>query len=264
MKIVFLSSDNYKHLLGLKWIINNVKDVNINSVVLSGASKDMCDDINRKYGVSVQENIDYNDIGNYGIVDLVISYGYPKKIKKPMINLARYGCINFHPGILPQYRGKGTYYYAMMDKTVKFYGMTAHFVDEEFDTGNIIKLYKFSLDNIKTGIDLSDYMWKNVGIKLLDEIIKLFLSNPYNIKTHKQEENNSKYYSQQDINNEKEISMFDKCNDVINKVNALWYPPYEGAYVYIDGQKFYLINQEQLDEYNKFYELQNKQFFERF
>lgn len=41
--------------------------------------------------------------------DLVVSYLFWRKIRKPLIVRPKYRCINFHPAILPDYRGLAGY-----------------------------------------------------------------------------------------------------------------------------------------------------------
>ena len=69
--------------------------------------------------------------------DIVVSYLYSRKIRKPMIENPQYGCINFHPAILPDWKGCGGYNIAILKKLPQW-GVTAHYVDETIDTGKII------------------------------------------------------------------------------------------------------------------------------
>src|SRR5205807_1787064 len=75
-------------------------------------------------------------------IDLVISFLFWKRIRKPLIELPRVACINFHPGPLPEARGFGPYSWALYNQ-LPFYGVTAHHVDENLDTGDIVKIRKF-------------------------------------------------------------------------------------------------------------------------
>ena len=80
-----------------------------------------------------------------GEIDLVVSYLYWRKIRKPLIEGPKYGCINFHPAILPDWRGTAGYNVAILNKLPEW-GATAHYVDESIDTGSIIKIFKFHFD----------------------------------------------------------------------------------------------------------------------
>lgn len=49
-------------------------------------------------------------------MDLAVSYLYPNKIRKPLIENPSFGCINFHPAILPDWRGTAGYNVAILNK----------------------------------------------------------------------------------------------------------------------------------------------------
>jgi len=82
--------------------------------------------------------------------ELGISYGYTKKIEPPMLYLARKGFVNFHPAPLPEYPMGPQYTENSQERGVKDkvmkWGVTAHYMDEEYDNGPIIKKVMFDLE----------------------------------------------------------------------------------------------------------------------
>ena len=74
-------------------------------------------------------------------VDLVISFLFWKIIKKPLIDFPKIGCINLHPAPLPDFRGFSPYSLAIYQNSPEW-GVSAHFVDEKIDTGDIVKVNK--------------------------------------------------------------------------------------------------------------------------
>lgn len=84
--------------------------------------------------------------------DLGISFLYTHKI--PPSELERtHRWINFHPGPLPEFRGRNLAYHAIASKSDHF-GATIHYMDKEFDTGNIIEVVRFSILTWHTAGDL--------------------------------------------------------------------------------------------------------------
>jgi methionyl-tRNA formyltransferase len=82
--------------------------------------------------------------------ELGISYGYTKKIESPLLHLARKGFVNFHPAPLPEYPmgpefTENSPERGIKDKVMKW-GVTAHFMDEKYDNGPIIKKVMFDLE----------------------------------------------------------------------------------------------------------------------
>lgn len=58
-------------------------------------------------------------------------------------------CYNFHPGILPQYRGAGAFSWAIINGEKKC-GITLHELDVDIDTGPIIAVQSFAVESWDT------------------------------------------------------------------------------------------------------------------
>jgi len=76
--------------------------------------------------------------------DLGVSYCYPRKITEPLLSIPKRGFVNYHPAPLPRYRGPTELEEAIRNKEVHW-GVTVHYMDENYDTGPIIKIKKFDL-----------------------------------------------------------------------------------------------------------------------
>ena len=73
--------------------------------------------------------------------DIAFVCSYNFLLPKELYEIPKLGTINFHPSLLPNYRGANPYYHAMINKE-KNTGVTMHYLDETFDTGDIIKQIK--------------------------------------------------------------------------------------------------------------------------
>lgn len=69
--------------------------------------------------------------------DFFVSMSFDQIFKSEQINVPSRGIINCHAGALPFYRGRNVLNWAIINGEKKF-GITAHFVDEGIDTGEII------------------------------------------------------------------------------------------------------------------------------
>ena len=76
--------------------------------------------------------------------DLGISYCYPKKITEPLLSVPKKGFVNYHPGPLPRYKGPNEFEDGIKNNEIHW-GVTVHFMDEEYDNGPIIKIKNFDL-----------------------------------------------------------------------------------------------------------------------
>jgi methionyl-tRNA formyltransferase len=69
--------------------------------------------------------------------DLNLSVSYDQILHRPIRNTAPRGFVNFHAGKLPYYRGRNVINWAIINGETEI-GLTAHYVDEGIDTGDII------------------------------------------------------------------------------------------------------------------------------
>ncbi|MFB5630898.1 MAG: formyltransferase family protein [Nitrosopumilaceae archaeon] len=84
--------------------------------------------------------------------DLGISYAYPRKIIEPLLSTPSRGFVNFHPGPLPKYKGPNQYQQAIKNKEIHW-GVTVHYMDENYDTGDIIKIKYFDYHEPITSVN---------------------------------------------------------------------------------------------------------------
>lgn len=81
--------------------------------------------------------------------DIGVVASYNKKIPKELLKLTKDGFINLHPSKLPDYRGANPYSHVIINGEEES-AITLHFMDEEFDTGDIISQYIFGIDENET------------------------------------------------------------------------------------------------------------------
>ena len=117
-----------------------------------------------------------NLLKNYNI-DLIVLVGYLKLIGNRLIN--NYTIINTHPSLLPKFGGKGMYgmnvHTAVVEAKEEFSGPTVHFVNSNYDEGNIISQTKVKLDRNETPESLSAKVQAAEKIQLI-EVLKEFIN----------------------------------------------------------------------------------------
>ncbi len=83
-------------------------------------------------------------------IDLIILAGFLLKIPEAFIKAFPNRIINIHPALLPNYGGKGMYgmnvHKAVIAAGEKESGITIHFVNEEYDKGEIIIQQKVAIE----------------------------------------------------------------------------------------------------------------------
>ena len=179
-------------------------------------------------------------------VDLVTSYLYWRVIKKPLIENPKYGCINFHPAILPDWKGCGGYNVAILYKLPEW-GVTAHYVNESVDTGPIIKVNRFPFDYKTATAKSLEAVSQDELVKLYKEII-LEVKEKGRLETIDVDNSKGTYISRKQMNEMKIITDEDlESEDLDVKIRAFWFPPYDGAYIERNGKKYTLVDKEILD-----------------
>ena len=83
-------------------------------------------------------------IKNYS-PDLLISIGGNEIFKKPLINLAKYGCLNLHTSLLPKYRGLMPTFWVLKNQE-EYTAVSVFLVDEGIDTGPILVQEKIKIN----------------------------------------------------------------------------------------------------------------------
>ncbi|NJL54646.1 hypothetical protein HC928_05220 [bacterium] len=77
--------------------------------------------------------------------DYLISAAYPQIFRTALLNVPKHGCINFHPSLLPQFRGAHPHFWAIATGAEET-GVTAHFMTEDLDAGDIISRRTIPID----------------------------------------------------------------------------------------------------------------------
>lgn len=133
-------------------------------------------DMRRIYGVPVIGSTDVNQSETFDQIqawqpDLIISNYLNQLIKRPLIDLAKCGVINIHPALLPRHRGLFPYFWVITNRE-KETGVTVHWVDEKFDTGQLLLQEKIAVTPADTILSLS-YKSSLLGADMLVKAVNL-------------------------------------------------------------------------------------------
>jgi folate-dependent phosphoribosylglycinamide formyltransferase PurN len=139
-------------------------------------------DMRRLYEVPVVGSTDVNSPETMRQIqawqpDLVISLYLNQLIKKPLLDLPKCGVINIHPALLPRHRGLFPYFWVITAGETET-GVTIHWVDEKFDTGQLLLQEKINVTPDDTIQSLS-YKSSLVGAEMLVKAVNLIAAgNP--------------------------------------------------------------------------------------
>ena len=82
--------------------------------------------------------------------DVIVVIAFGQILSKEILDLPKYGCINVHASLLPEYRGAAPIQWAVIDGK-KESGVTTMYMAEGLDTGDIIDKKIVELDKKETG-----------------------------------------------------------------------------------------------------------------
>jgi len=165
------------------------------------------------------------ELGSIDNSEIFISTLYDTLIDKKFIE-SKERCVNFHPGILPDYRGAGAYSWSLINKE-KHTGVSLHVIDHNIDSGPIIQIRKTLIYPSDTSQSLYE--------RCMDLLFDMFKKNFNKILkgTYKTKPNNGgNIYFRKDLEDAKDISHIIKAFTFENKESAYYYNK-SGKKIYI-------------------------------
>ena len=183
-------------------------------------------------------------------VDFAFSYLYHKIIRDDVLNSFKGKAINFHPSLVQVHKGVASFCYCLLHGYSEW-GVTAHYLVSGVDEGDIIMQRRFAVPENCYGIEFEMIQQQEL-IVLFKNVVEM-ISTTGITNVQKQDLSEGEYYSQKALDADKTVSLSDKSEDIDRKIKALWYPPYHGANIVIDGKKYSLVNEELLKELAKLY-----------
>jgi len=113
-------------------------------------------------------------------VDLIVLSGFLLKIPENIVSLFYNRIINIHPSLLPKFGGKGMYgknvYKSVINAQEIQSGITIHYINNNYDEGDVIFQEKFSLSKNETPESLAEKTHV-LEIRCFPFIIKKVLSS---------------------------------------------------------------------------------------
>ena len=107
-------------------------------------------------------------------VKLLVLAGYMRLLSKNFVNsLPSKFIVNVHPSLLPKYKGMNAIKQAL-DDCAEYTGVTIHYVDENMDSGSIIKQDSIKINEADTAESLKDRL-QAIEHSLYSDTIKSIL-----------------------------------------------------------------------------------------
>lgn len=180
--------------------------------------------------------------------DIVVGVGYQHIIPDEYLSVPEEGCINVHPGYLPHTRGFNPNVWSIVEDLPA--GVTIHYMDAGIDTGDIIARCQVDDSFEDTG--------KSLYRRIETASVELFIDTWPDIESGEidpiqQVDEEATFHEKSDF---KELCQIDPAQkytakEFLNILRALTFPPFDNAFVEIDGTKYYLEIEINASDENK-------------
>ena len=186
---------------------------------------------------SLKNNIDeYNFIKKTKpSIVVVISYG--QIIPKEFLELSEKGFFNIHASILPKFRGAAPIQRAIMNLETET-GISFMKINENLDTGPVLKTYKIKIDLNLNATDLEEKLSQLAALKIVENINSI-ISGKANFK---EQDHSEATYAEKINKAEGKIFWNDRAKKIIGKINGLH--PNPGAYFIFKGDRYKILKAE--------------------
>lgn len=181
--------------------------------------------------------------------DIIVSVGYDHLVPDHVLSIPPKGCINLHPSLLPHNRGKSPNVWSIVEGTPA--GVTLHYMDEEFDTGEIIAQREVKTRFEDTGKDLHKRLERAQFELLADTWPEVERGE---VTTKPQSTDDGTYHSIEDFRSLCEIDPDAEysAKELLDVLRALTFPPFDNAYLDIDDERYYvdveIRHEDEVDE----------------
>lgn len=139
-----------------------------------------------KHGITVYQPNTLRD-GKAGEIlreiapDVIVVVAYGKILPKEILEIPKYGCVNGHASLLPKYRGASPIQWCIVCGE-KETGVTAMLMDEDMDTGDILKTVETEIGAEETAEELFDRLSVITAELLVNTLAELEKGNIIPIK----------------------------------------------------------------------------------
>lgn len=179
--------------------------------------------------------------------DYIFSYRCYWLLPIKVINKPKLMALNFHFGT-PSHPGSGSYSWAIYNSSKEF-GITLHLMNEKYDAGKIIEVYKFKISDFMMVEDLIDYTYEfsiecfKKVLDKLDQYSNLEILKIKKLKTKYKWKGEAKKIS--DINKMRKIDKNIDEHELKKRIRAFHFKDYP-LNLSIHGKEFQLVLNKKL------------------
>lgn len=175
--------------------------------------------------------------------DLVVSWFWTKKMPRVFRTLAPLGAVGVHPSLLPRHRGPDPYFWAI-DAGDERTGVTAHVLEDEYDTGAILGQEELAIDPSWNAWTLAKKL-DRPSLALLRETVRRYAEE--GAPAGRPQDEAQATSAPPPTDDELELRWTDGADAIVRRVRAA--SPWPGAFTAIADEVLVLTEVRRTDEY---------------
>lgn len=173
-------------------------------------------------------------------IDIVLSVQHRWIFSQELLQASHVRFINIHNAKIPKYKGHNCLSHVILNKE-KYHELTVHLINEKLDSGPVLYSVKIKIEEKETALSL----YKKT-LAEIPQIMKEFIDDlvartvPRGITI----EGGGQFYGKDSLACIRELTK-EHSPEFIDLVSrALYFPPYEPAYIFAGEKKIYLLPEE--------------------
>lgn len=176
--------------------------------------------------------------------DCIVVVAFGQILKKEILNLPKYKCINIHASLLPKYRGAAPINWVIINGE-KETGITIMEMNEGLDTGDILNIKSIPIEETDDSVSIHDKLSLLGGKMILETLVDLKNNN---ITKTQQDDSLSSYASilSKDMG---KINWNNNSEKIINLVRGL--KPWPSAYMIYNDQNVKIHEAKKIDKFSE-------------
>ena len=179
-----------------------------------------------------------------GYFTLGLSCRFSRIIKSEVLRKFKNGILNMHGGLLPEFGGLYSVNHTLLTHS-KVGGGTIHYIDDNIDTGEIVRRCEFAVEETDTAYTLFQKTQEALE-KTMKELIPLALKGKLDSVSHMEMQKRGYekcYYDKHSLDGKKELKVSELGTvEASFVIRAFDFPGYEPAYYINDcGKKVFLL-----------------------
>lgn len=169
--------------------------------------------------------------------DVVVACGFAHVVPPGVLAVPEAGCINVHPGLLPETRGYNPNVWSIVEDLPA--GATIHYMDEGIDTGDVIARREVERRFDDTGKDL----YRRIERACYECFTQTWPAiEAGEVAATGQDDAAARSHTQADFERlcELDPDATYTVRELLDRLRALTFPPFANAHLEVEGERYYV------------------------